>query len=99
MHQNVDATYWFSNVSNNLCLVARAQQEARQIGCSGAQADADWYTSIIDPNDPQWVQLVNKATGNCLVPQNGNLNVPFMQATCSYTTNPPADQRWRFTNF
>ncbi|MFE7634141.1 RICIN domain-containing protein [Kitasatospora sp. NPDC057518] len=99
-HQYLGENYYFlANVNSRLCLLARSQQEARQIDCGAAGADADWYIDTINAADPQWKRLVNRATGTCLVPQNTNLNVPILQATCDYSTNPPADQRWRFINF
>ncbi|MFB7670417.1 RICIN domain-containing protein [Kitasatospora purpeofusca] len=91
--------FFFRNANSFLCLLARSQQEARQISCGAALADADWYIDTINAADPQWKRLVNRSTGTCLVPQNANLNVPILQATCDYSSNPPADQRWRFINF
>ncbi|MFE4397916.1 MULTISPECIES: hypothetical protein [Streptomycetaceae] len=87
----------YSNMNSGQCLLSRDWQEARQIPCGEAMNDAHWTFFAFDTYDPQWGILINQATGNCLVPQGRHLGALFVQNTCNYN-NPPANQRWRFTN-
>ncbi|MET8542677.1 RICIN domain-containing protein [Kitasatospora sp. NPDC004799] len=88
----------FRNSNSGYCLLARGQQEARQIPCDVAGQDAQWYEDIIDSGDPQWERIWNRATGKCLVPDRGGLNGLIVQADCDFGRNPPLDQRWRLKN-